>query len=190
MRHHLTMALSVLLGAGCAGNRGNTFSDADSHYRFAEHPEQGLVIVSTRFSTDCKEGENPSATLKFEDSVYMHQSMGEIPVNDLHRPPDFQAPSGHFTVKALYEGTYQFRRLSIGHITPINKETRTPFEVEPGKAVYLGEIHVKLANCGPFPTITTVVTDQWERDRKLFEQKMKNVPAKEVVKRLAFTQSR
>ncbi|WP_164020278.1 hypothetical protein [Pyxidicoccus trucidator] len=183
------VAVPVLMAVGCGGTSSHTVKDVGADYRLSEHPEQGLVIVSTRFSTDCKNGENPSAALEYEDSVYMRRSTGVIPVNDLHLAHDFQAPPGHFSVKALNEGAYQIRRLSIGHIMPITKETRTPFEVEAGTAIYLGEVHFKLTNCGPFPSITTQVTDQWERDSQLLQQKMKNIRAEEVVKRLISTRT-
>jgi hypothetical protein len=110
-------ALAALLGTACGGISHTVKED----YRLAEHPKQGLVLVSTRFSTDCKNGENPSAVLEYENLAYTHIRQDVIPVNDLHSPHDFQAPPGHFSVKALNAGPYQFRRLQIGYMTPITK---------------------------------------------------------------------
>ena len=111
----------------------------------------------------------------------MQNGTNVFPVNDPRTPYDFQAPPGHFSVKTLYAGPNRIRRLIIGSTA---METRTPFEVEAGKAIYLGEVHIKLTQCGPVQSITTQVTDQWERDRTLSSLEMKNIRPEEVVKRL------
>jgi hypothetical protein len=183
------VALAVLMCTGCASTRDSARYDADADYRPAEHPGKGLVIVSTRLSTDCRKGENPSARLWYRDSPFVQRPTSVIPVNDPVVEQAFQAPPGHFSVKELFEGKYQVQQLEIRRTPHITKDTEIPFEVETGKAVYLGEIHVKLTHCDSIPVITTVVSDQWERDSKLFEQKMKNVRADEVVKRLLVSQA-
>jgi hypothetical protein len=178
------VALCVLIGAGCGSTRASTINDADGDYRLSENPKMGLLIVSTRFSTDCKNGENPSANLGFVDGYTRYTNLSEIPLNDPAIEQAFQAPPGHFSVKSLFAGTYWLRRLEVKNGPSLYKETRTTFGVEAGKAVYLGEVHVKLTHCDATPSVTTSVSDQWARDSKLFEQKLKNVRADEVVKRL------
>ncbi|WP_163994769.1 hypothetical protein [Pyxidicoccus caerfyrddinensis] len=178
------VALCVLIGAGCGSTRASTINDVAGDYRLSENPKMGLIIVSTRFSTDCKNGENPSANLGFMDSHAMYSGVSEIPLNDPAIEQAFQAPPGHFSVKSLFEGTYRLRHLEVKNGPSLYRETRTTFDVVAGKAVYLGEIHVRLTHCDATPSVTTSVSDQWARDSKLFEQKMKNVRADEVIMRL------
>lgn len=59
-----------------------------------------------------------------------------------------------------------------------------PFEVEAGKALYLGEIQAHLMDCSGFSSFDIRISDAWERDRQLLEDTLKNVRPEEVVKQV------
>jgi hypothetical protein len=185
MRLRLSLAaLSLFMAAGCSAPSAHTIRDAKADDSLTENTDKGLVIVSTRFSSDCPDGENLFVGLEYQDSYSKDYRANMIPVNDPRLPKDFESPPGHFSVKTFYAGNHRIRRMHLGDTS---RETRTLFQVDAGKAVYLGEVHIKVANCGPAPSITTQVTDQWERDSKLFQAKMQNIRPEDVSKRLLGT---
>lgn len=181
MMARLLLAVSVLMGAACGGPARHNVSDVDQDYQLSERSKNGLVIVSTRYSTDCKHGKNASASFHYEDEDYgSAKGRGVIPVGDPFREPEFQAPPGYLVIKELRAGPHHIRKLA-----PLNHDLSTTFEVEAGKAIYLGEWHVQVSDCdSDFAKVALQVTDQWERDGKLVEQRMKNLRSDEVAKRL------
>jgi hypothetical protein len=83
----------------------------------------------------------------------------------------------HFFYNELVVGglsNYEIKGLSIRNLTP--------FTVEEGKVTYLGEIQLERTDCKQ--SVKARLTDQWERDSKLFEARMKNLDSKQVVKKL------
>jgi hypothetical protein len=177
-------ALFVWTCAACSSTARFTTQQVQGEYSFAKHPERGLLVASTRFSSDCKAGETPSATLSYLDDLSSAGKGGVIPVASRPEESNFQDPPGYFVVQEVEGREYELRNLSISLLRELNSDLRIPFTVDAGKAVYLGELHVRYINCDTFPSVSLQVTDQWERDAQLFQARVPNVRPDQVVKRL------
>ncbi|MBZ4416107.1 hypothetical protein [Myxococcus sp. RHSTA-1-4] len=179
MNARLFLVMSVWICAACGAGRNNT-RDVAGDYSLSERPGSGLIVVSTRLTTDCEQGETPPVAFHYEDDSYAHKRTGVIPVNDPFRKHDLQEPPGYLSIREVHAGAHR-----IDQLPPLATQLYAPFEVEAGKVVYLGELHVRVSNCGSPPAKVAVqVTDQWERDGELFHQRMKNLRSEDVVKRL------
>lgn len=100
------------------------------------------------------------------------------------REHDCQDPPGYLSIREVNAGHHTIYRLAPLH------SLSTPFEVEAGKAVYLGEVHVRISGCDSLPARVFIeVTDQWERDGRLFQQRVKNLRSEDVVKSVLTNQS-
>jgi hypothetical protein len=176
MRSRWLLAMSASLGIACGPGRHNV-RDVEGDFSFSESPKNGLFIISTRLSSDCKHGENSSVALDYVDDSYTLKRTGVIPVGDPFREHDFQDPPGYLSIREVNAGHH-----TLCQLTHLNR-LRTPFEVEEGKAVYLGEVHVRISGCDSLPAKVAIeVTDQWERDGQLFQQRVKNLRSEDVVK--------
>jgi hypothetical protein len=179
--------MSLLVCAAC-GTARNSVSDVKPDYSFAKRPGSGLIVLSTRFSSACERDKHQAIELHYVDDSYTHKSGGVVPVQDWHREPDLQDPAGYFVVRELRAGQHFFyNELVVGglsnyEIKGLSIRNLTPFTVEEGKATYLGEIQLERTDCGQ--SVKARLTDQWERDSKLFEARMKNLSSKQVVKKL------
>jgi hypothetical protein len=165
------------------GERIRVIDTVDADYQLPGQPGHGLVFASTRFTTDCKAGEEPSVDLVYFSNWYSNTTFGQLPVTGPADKRDFQDPPGYLIVREARASGHEFRYIDIGSRSREMK-TRTPFTVEEGKAVYLGEIHVIYVNCNARPSMTIQVKDEWERDRRLFEKQMTNVRSEDVIKRV------
>jgi hypothetical protein len=61
-----------------------------------------------------------------------------------------------------------------------------PFKISEKKVTYLGEITVDISDCQfvgrrEDPKIKITAINQWQRDRKLFEQRLPKIGMKDVV---------
>lgn len=181
MNPRLFVATLFVLGfTGCSGSR----QVVDANYTFADQPEQGLIIASTRLIHDCAGGALPSATLVYVDESFSNSKWGELPINSPFLESDFENPPGHFFVKELPAGPHQLKHLGVHLGKAMTKSLRIPFKVEPGKAIYLGELNVVFTNCDAFPSVELRVKDAWERDSQLYQKQMKNLRSEDVVKQL------
>ena len=66
-----------------------------------------------------------------------------------------------------------------------------PFTVSKGKTVYLGDFAIKVSDCGyakdqPFTNAQydIAITNQWQRDKRLFIAQMQNIHPNSVVARI------
>ncbi|QSQ22628.1 hypothetical protein JY651_47270 [Pyxidicoccus parkwayensis] len=183
-RRLLVVALWAWTFAACSATPSVTTRQVKGTYDFTKHPERGLLILSTRFSSDCKSGETPSTSLAYRDDQSSASKGGIIPVASRPEEAAFQDPPGYFVVQEQEGREYMLRELKLDHLKGATTDVQLPFAVEPGKAVYLGEVHVRYLNCDSFPTVSLQVTDQWERDSRLLQARLPNVRPEDVVKRL------
>ncbi|MCY1021935.1 hypothetical protein [Pyxidicoccus sp. MSG2] len=179
MNPRLLLAIAVWVCTACGGPSLYNVSNTGSDFHFSERLENGLIIISTRFISDCGSLDDRSVALQYVDDSYARKRMGTIPVSDPFREKDFQDPPGYLSIMEVIAGQHRIEQLS-----PYPYGVYAPFEVEAGKAIYLGEVHVR-RSCHSDPKgLVIQVTDQWERDGKLFEQRMKNLRSEDVVKRV------
>jgi hypothetical protein len=178
--------LSAWLGAGCASMREpiQVIDTVDEDYRFPGRPGHGLLIASTRFSHDCQGGSGPSASLAYINDWDSLDRWGLIPLTGPSSERDFQDPPGYLVVRELKAGEHRFRYLHINSAKQGSKDMRIPFTAEEGKAIYLGEIHMRYINCDGWPSVTLEVKDEWERDAQLFRKQLKNLRSEDVIKRV------
>lgn len=179
------ITLSVWACAGCSSmtERIRVIDTVDADYRLSGQPGHGLVLASTRFTTDCKAGEEPAVDLIYRSNWYGDAPMGQLPVTGPADKRDFENPPGYLVVREARASEYAFRYLVVDSHSREMK-ARTPFTVEEGKAVYLGEIHVSYLNCDSRPTVTIQTRDEWERDRQLFAKELTNLRSEDVIKRV------
>jgi hypothetical protein len=180
----LVVALSAWTCAACSSTPSVTTRQVKGEYDFAKHPERGLLVVSTRFSSDCKSGETPATYITYLDDLSPASKGGVIPVASRPEEHAFQAPPGYFVVQEQEGRQYTLKDLKLSLLRDMAMPLELPFTVEAGKAIYLGEIHVRYLNCDTFPSVSLQVTDQWERDARLLQAQLPNVRPEEVVKRL------
>lgn len=184
----LVTAVAALLCAAC-GTPSYTTKNVESDYRFEKRPGSGLVIISTRVSSECEmpEGHSkPQMMLHYVDDSFAEKKTGVIPVMDWYLQPDFQDPPGYLSVRELRAGQhYLINDLVVYGDQPNDPWNRTPFTVEEGKAVYLGEVLFRFSRClpGAHPK-QVIISNQWERDGELLQQRMKHVRPEDVVIRL------
>ena len=174
-------ALSVSALAGCAHTPSS--QDVSPDFSFSERSDLGLVVLSGRFSNDCKYGEAPRALLALREEFGLYNPAGEVPLQPDSDGPDSQG-GVRFTVRELRPGPYEIRALTIHHGKSASVGLDIPFQVEAGKAVYLGEVHASLLECSGFSSFNLQLNDAWERDRQLLQSALKNVPPEEVLKTL------
>ncbi|MFP2934143.1 hypothetical protein ACLESO_55260 [Pyxidicoccus sp. 3LG] len=155
----------------------------DAGYRAPGQPGHGLVIVSTRFKTDCKEEEMPSVDLVSWSTWYEQGVSGAFPVTGPADRRDFQNPPGYLIVRELRANPHEFRYFDINDVR-MQLRGGIPFKVEEGKAVYLGELQMSYTNCNTHPAVGLAVKDAWERDLRLLLTKMPNLRPEDVIKQV------
>jgi hypothetical protein len=165
----------ALLGTSCRG-----MLEVHDHYRFEEHPGKGLVVVSTRISSEC--GNDASVDFesdKGDPGTFLFQN-GLV-------APDFTDPPGFFWVMQLPPGRYKLKRLRLGSKYSSRSPIDAVFTVKEGQTFYLGELQMQVVGCSRFDFR---VVDRWDRDEGLFAKKMKNVTAASVAKQILPTPGR
>lgn len=178
----LLAALSVASLVGCASTP-TTSRNVSRDFSFSDRSDLGLVILSGKLSNDCRYGEEPRAQLSLREEFGLHDPAGQVPLEPDADAPDFQGGI-RFAVRELKPGRYNIRELTFHHGKSVSVRLDIPFQVEAGKAVYLGELHAGLLECSGWSSFNIQISDAWERDRQLLQSTLKNVRPEEVVKTL------
>jgi hypothetical protein len=169
MRLPLILILAGFL-SGCASN-----SLLDANFVFDEKSNNdGLVVASTRTIDNCR-GRANSSVLTFVGDSSTHNTRGAFLLDQAPNTRDFQNPPGHFQIRKLPAGKYTFqsmKKISDWSGTIPISSYKLSFVVKPGKIQYLGEIYGNFLDC---QTVEIKIKDRRERDRKLFDQRMKNL---------------
>ncbi|AKF86602.1 hypothetical protein MFUL124B02_30105 [Myxococcus fulvus 124B02] len=90
---------------------------------------------------------------------------------------EFQDPPGYLSIRKVEAGVHYINTSCHSANDLPRKEKSASFTVTPGKAIYLGEVHVN-GDC------VARVFDEWERDQKLVLERMKNLRPEDLEKRL------
>ena len=175
MRKVVSALALALLGTSCRG-----MLEVNDHYRFDEHPGKGLVVASTRISSEC----GNDATVDFESD---RGEPGTFTFQNAYATPDFTDPTGFFWVMELPPGRYKLKRLRLGTKYSSRSPIDATFTVREGETAYLGELQMQVVGCTRFDFR---VADRWDRDEALFAKKMKNVTAASVTKQILATAAR
>jgi hypothetical protein len=108
---------------------------------------------------------------------------GEISIETNKNPLDWQSPKGRLVVIELDSGSYQFYRwaflLGVQRVLP-DKDFAIPFEILPGKATYIGNLHFGISLKTRDYELT--VSDQSDRDLTLFHKRFGNIKSSDVIR--------
>lgn len=179
----LIMGLAMLAGCASLGT-----ANVDPSYRPGAN---GLLVASVTAS-----GYNPG-TLWYQvvRTNAVTRTVASIPVNDEAYGMDWragdpsvpQAGAGRLAVLELAPGEYELRRWVINVGNQAAYSSTRPmgyrFAVEPGKATYLGNVHVDIqrsASAGSGPYAATL-EDQRARDLPILYRKFPGVSAQQVL---------
>lgn len=167
----LALFAAFFLASGCTG-----FATVNPEYRLAEHRGIGLIAVAVRTNNDrCTD--NESLIFHSLDDKNRH---GQLLLLNLAMAKDFENPPGFFYIYPLKAGNYRFESVKAKRFG-LAENLDLPFQVAEGKIIYLGEIFVDHQTCTRF-TIRT--SDQWQRDSKLFRERLKHHRLEEVEKQI------
>ena len=175
--YRLLAAVTLLVSAGCA----STTQGVKEDFAFEPGGQTGLVVLSTRITDACSSGMVPVNLNYARDTNDEH---GILLLKNFLIKNDFHDPDGFFYIRALPAGRYSFYKIEMpgtilhgGHIAePLR------FEVKAGVTHYLGEVTVNVPRCtekGVLPEPTVTVRDERDRDRKLFDARMKSLSSKD-----------
>ena len=177
----VSLCVAIFL-LGCSSATHSVRSD----YTLGSTPGEGLFAFSTRFVFTCP---LPALAPWIVNPVLAFEGEGPRLIAILHNPfitHDFENPPGYFYVRKNEAGDYKVTEVSFSHSLRRYETERleAPFKIRTGKAVYLGEITVKVSECDAgagSAKLKVTVANQWGRDRKLFEQRMPKVSPDEAV---------
>jgi len=155
--------------SGCASNLR-----IDENYSFGARSNEGIVVASTRTDDKCRGFSNHSL-LYFESKPATSAPRDSFFLENTFLGNDFDNPPGYFQIKKLPAGKYTFTSLYKTGVMEGSlslREYNMSFVVKPGKIHYLGELHANIPDCN---TVQLKVIDQRRRDRKLFDERMKQL---------------
>jgi hypothetical protein len=168
MRFTIVIALLAMV-SGCASNL-----KVDDNFVFDAKGNYGLVVASTRTADNCR-GISNSSVLYFKGDPSTNVPRDGFFLENTFMSNDFDDPPGYFQIKKLPAGKYTFFYLDkVGSMEGMLSVAKynLSFVVKPGTILYLGEIHGDIPDCS---TVKLSVVDQRERDKKLFDQRMKHL---------------
>ncbi len=176
--HYVRVLLLLLLVSGCA----STTQGVDSGHRLNAASGNGLIAIAARMTDHCGKILN-SYSLEFRQ-VQDGNYIGSFQLHNMLIKSDYENPDGYFYTRELPGGEYMIIGIADnaggrfgGFIKPAVK-----FNVAPGKAQYLGEVTLDLPECKgdelPDPEIS--IKDEFDRDARLFDARMKNLSSKDL----------
>lgn len=175
MRHLCVLAALVVL-SGCA----STSQGVKKDFAFQPGSETGLVVLSTRINDNCGKVMNP---VNINYSQVNGKTHGLFLLKNFLIKPDFEDPKGYFYIRALPAGQYALDMVDMPGTVLASAILSPPlrFDVKPGVVRYLGELTVSLEACDgkkEVPQPKLAITDQHERDGKLFDARMTSLSSK------------
>lgn len=165
-----------LVGCGLIGTR------VSGNYDLKSQQVKGLVVFSARVVESCEGLSNLNAHIFREDQSGI--AVGFTAKNFILSP---HIPGGgYFYVYEFDAGNYTIGLVEATGFTLIASSTQKKdwltFSVHPQQVRYLGELEFSLAGgCG---IVKASVNDRWDRDAKLFEERMPNISVSTVMKQL------
>lgn len=172
---------------GCGTTSMNVLQD----YKLKPDDNKGLVIISTSWISAApfeKVAFMPGLSKTVTNNI--NEAMGNIlNVNNTFIEHDFTDPPGYFYIMELEAGSYE-----VFHKTMMVNSIR--FDVIPGEIVYIGGLEFRYilgcmqtpgTGCEPdkYNYVVPAVTNQWDRDKALMQQRLKNYKPDSVNIRLA-----
>jgi hypothetical protein len=171
MRHRAGRAPMRLATAAMLLGLVGCWSFTAKDEQLAPDGTEGLVVVSTR-TTDTCGGSSVNTLVHYEGLLPDGGIKGGVflftnPLLSHH----FTDPPGYLYIQKFPAGEYRLttikRTSTRGAMDLPALDSR--FTVRPGKTVYLGELRADFPSC---QTYQTSVSDQRQRDRALFDQRV------------------
>jgi hypothetical protein len=167
------LIIAALFSAGCV-----TFN-VTKEYSLSSTTGKGLLVFSFTTSDDVK---NPYLHYRNKNTG----EKGEILRNTNRDPLDWESPPGRLVVLELGSGQYEFYSWAILYpslgLTSVEsrKDFSVPFAIVPGKATYVGNLHLRLIE-EPL-RYDFDVADKSERDLTLLRQQFVNIKDNDILK--------
>ena len=180
--------LAALAGLGTITGCSSTSQGVSQDFEFTPDDGHGLMVVSTRWISPTKRpGFAPH--VRRNPARNLGEKMGlPLNVHNAFIEPDFTDPPGYLYVMKFKPGTYEIIS------NELKKNLR--FEVEAGKAVYIGELEFRQVlgcldfhaeGCVPdvYSHVVYTIRDEWTRDEQMLRQRLAHYPAGGVMVQLA-----
>jgi hypothetical protein len=188
--HRVLTSIAVLLAAsGCAT------SSVDKDFSLAEHPKDGVVVVSVSLDSDVLGNSN---AIFYWDDGRPNSLQGRLEsraesIPGIYKPSEFEGVVGRLYAFNLPEGEYRISSWMVqaggGRMaqTRTNEPEPLPFRVKAGEVKYIGNFHAHLefANLGGIlPVLADAspeIKDERARDIALFQKKFPRLGDKVLV---------
>ncbi len=174
--------LATLMLAGCAAR------NADQSLDPGELVGTGLVFASV--STSSEGGDGPVATFRFSKGGFVKSREEQIAGRNL-KPSELQEDFGRLIVLELPAGANSLKSwmLTNGAAQYLSSQDfpEISFTVEPGKALYLGNLHMNILmgrNAVNMPVIADLLAEirgRGERDIALFRSRYPRVANGDII---------
>lgn len=183
----LTLLALVIL-TGCAAK------NVDMSINPSQLTETGLVYASLSTSDEYLYG--PIATFRFDRGGIIKSREEDNPLIGSLKPSELQDDFGRLVVLELPAGKNSLEYWVVTHGTTqyhsVEDVPKIGFTVEPGKAVYLGNLHIQ-TTLGPglfghkaIVDLLPEIRDRSQRDLEMFRTRYPNVAEADIVTRQPF----
>jgi hypothetical protein len=179
--------LALFTLAGCAAK------NVDQSINPSQLTDTGLVFASLSTSNEYRYG--PIATFRLDRGGIIKSREEHIPGATL-KPSELQDDYGRLVVLELPAGDNSLRYWLVTHgVTqyhPVEEVPAIGFTVEPGKAVYLGNLHINVRMGKNFvnqPVIGDLlpeIRDRSQRDLEMFRARYPNVAEADIIPKQPF----
>jgi hypothetical protein len=187
--HRVLTSIAVLLAAsGCAT------SSVDKDFSLAQHPQDGIVVVSV--SHDLNDAVGNAKAIFYYTSQESDANRGQLESKaesfpGISKRSEFGDVNGRLLVFNLPQGAYKLTSWQISsgnlYVRPRNEPTPLSFSVKAGEVKYLGNLHAHLKNgnnlvglpvlAGGYPEIR----DERMRDITLLQERFPQFKDKVIV---------
>lgn len=174
--------LALFTLAGCAAK------NVDQSINPSQLIDTGLVFASLSTSNEYRHG--PIATFRLKQGGIIKSREEHIPGATL-KPSELQDDYGRLVVLELPAGenslTYWMVTHGVTQYSPVEDVPQIGFTVEPGKALYLGNLHINVRMGKNFinqPVIGDLlpeIRDRGQRDLEMFKRRYPNVDDADII---------
>lgn len=181
------LLLAMLLLASCAAKNVNQNVD------LTRLTGTGLVFASV--STSPEGGEGPIATFRFKRGGFV-KSREEQTTGRHLKPSELDGDYGRLIIVELPVGANSLKSWMLtdgaAQYIPASRVPEIAFIVEPGKALYLGNLHMNLTmaandmNEQAISDLLPEIRDRRERDLVLFKSRYPQVAETDIIARQPF----
>lgn len=178
MKRMLFVLYGVIMLAGCGSKPAR---QVDSAY---VPTTSALVVYSTRVDDKCGAAMSSlRLNYRYTSPTQTEPGHGFIFLQNALLSSDFEGRDGFYKIEEWPAGDYVFTDPTFANMkmgkASFNGRYDVRVKIEAGKAYYLGEFKADIPSCHVLKLGTY---DEYERDRKIFDSKMKNVKSSTLIR--------